>query len=82
MGKRIDVILIIKSAIFILEFKVGDKEFSSYAIDQVWDYALDLKNFHSSSHDNFIAPILIATKADSVAPVIALFLRMINYFFL
>src|SRR5687768_18606104 len=44
MGQRIDVVLIIKHVIFILEFKVGEKSFSS--IDQVWDYALDLKNFH------------------------------------
>ena len=72
MGKRIDVVLIIKQAIFILEFKVGDKEFSSNAIDQVWDYALDLKNFHSSSHDHFIAPILIATNAKNIIPVISL----------
>ncbi len=63
MGKRIDVVIIIKSVIFVLEFKVGAKEFLSTAIDQVWDYALDLKNFHESSHNHFIAPILIATKA-------------------
>lgn len=72
MGKRIDVVLIIRSTIFILEFKVGDKEFSSSAIDQVWDYALDLKNFHSSSHDHFIAPVLIATNAKNITPVISL----------
>lgn len=63
MGKRIDVVLIIRSVIFILEFKIGESEFQSYAIDQVWDYALDLKNFHETSHDKIIAPILIATKA-------------------
>jgi len=63
MGKRIDVVLLIGSAIFVLEFKVGEDEFTSYAIDQVWDYSLDLKNFHETSHDCFIAPILIATKA-------------------
>ncbi|MBP9836724.1 MAG: DUF2075 domain-containing protein [Candidatus Pacebacteria bacterium] len=72
MGKRIDVVLIIGSAIFILEFKIGDKEFSSSAVDQVWDYALDLKNFHSSSHNHFIAPILIATNAKNITPVISL----------
>ena len=33
MGKRIDVLLIIGPAIFVLEFKVGDKEFSASAID-------------------------------------------------
>ena len=64
MGKRIDVLLIIDSIIFILEFKVGEKEYHSYAIDQVWDYALDLKNFHETSHDKLIVPILIATHAE------------------
>ena len=72
MGKRIDVVLIIGSAIFVLEFKIGDREFSSNAIDQVLDYSLDLKNFHSSSHDNFVVPVLIATKAKDINPIIAL----------
>jgi len=63
MGRRIDVVLIIKSVIFVLEFKVGEKEFQAYAINQVWDYALDLKNFHETSRDHLIAPILIATEA-------------------
>jgi hypothetical protein len=63
MGKRIDVLLIIDSVIFVLEFKVGETEFNAYAIDQVWDYALDLKNFHETSHQQIIAPVLIATKA-------------------
>ena len=63
MGKRIDVVLVIKSVIFVLEFKVGETEFHRHSIDQVWDYALDLKNFHETSHDLYIAPILIATNA-------------------
>src|SRR5664280_1731391 len=63
MGQRIDVLLLIKSVIFILEFKVGETEFPLHALDQVWDYALDLKNFHETSHDVFIAPILISTEA-------------------
>ena len=65
MGKRIDVLLIIKSIIFVLEYKVGEKEYHSYAIDQVWDYALDLKNFHETSHDKIIIPILVSTHAKS-----------------
>src|SRR4030067_3231355 len=72
MGRRIDVVLLIRSVIFVLEFKVGESEFSSYAIDQVWDYALDLKNFHETSHEQYIAPILIATEAVSVASVVAI----------
>lgn len=63
MGRRIDVVLIIQNVIFILEFKVGEKEYFSSALDQVWDYALDLKNFHKTSHQHLIAPILIATDA-------------------
>lgn len=71
MGQRVDVILLIGSVIFILEFKVGEKEYHSYAIDQVMDYALDLKNFHESSHGQFIAPVLIATKAKDNYSVVA-----------
>ena len=71
MGKRIDVVILIGPAIFVLEFKIGEKEFLSYAIDQVWDYALDLKNFHEASHEHFIAPVLIATKATSTIPFVS-----------
>jgi hypothetical protein len=71
MGRRIDVVLLIGPVIFVLEFKVGEAEFQAYAVDQVWDYALDLKNFHETSHNRFIAPILIATKVENVSPVIA-----------
>ena len=53
MGRRIDVVLIIGSVVFIVEFKVGETTFSRAAHDQVWDYALDLKNFHSESHSGF-----------------------------
>ena len=71
MGKRIDVVILIGPAVFVLEFKIGEKEFLSYAIDQVWDYALDLKNFHEASHEHFIAPVLIATKAKSTIPFVS-----------
>ena len=71
MGKRIDVVVITGSTIFILEFKVGETEFPSHAMDQVWDYALDLKNFHETSHEHFIAPVLIATKAKNILTTIA-----------
>lgn len=65
MGERIDVVLLIGAAIFVLEFKVGEKKFSSYGLDQVCDYALDLKNFHEASHHQYIAPVLIATEAEA-----------------
>jgi hypothetical protein len=67
LGKRIDVLLLIGSVIFVLEFKVGEEKFRESALDQVCDYALDLKNFHETSHLPAIAPILIATRAPGAA---------------
>ncbi len=67
MGRRVDVILVLGSVIFALEFKVGDTTYDRAAIEQVWDYALDLKNFHEASHNVAIAPILVATNAKPVS---------------
>jgi hypothetical protein len=67
MGQRIDVILLIGPVIFVLEFKIGEKDYRTQAVDQAWDYALDLKNFHDTSHGKYISPILIASKGKSVA---------------
>lgn len=64
MGRRIDVLAIIRNTVFVIEFKVGESHFTRAALDQVWDYALDLKNFHEPSHGVTIAPILVATEAD------------------
>lgn len=63
MGKRIDVVLIVASAVLVIEFKVGASEFSAAALDQVYDYGLDLKNFHEPSHQCCVAPILLASDA-------------------
>lgn len=63
IGNRIDAVLIDHGLIFLFEFKVGERKYSRDAIDQVMDYALDLKNFHKESHDKKIFPLLIATKA-------------------
>ena len=64
LGRRADVILIVGHVLFVVEFKVGESDFPPAALDQVWDYALDLKHFHEASHDLCIAPVLIPTKAD------------------
>ena len=63
MGKRVDCLLIIQNIVFVIEFKVGEKEYLSSNLDQVWDYALDLKNFHKPSHSALLIPILVATEA-------------------
>ena len=61
LGKRIDAVLLLRGIIFCLEFKVGETRILEADVDQVLDYALDLKNFHKFSEDRIIAPILIAT---------------------
>jgi len=63
MGKRIDSLVIIDNIVFVIEFKVGESQFFLHHIDQVWDYALDLKNFHKPSHNVILVPILVATEA-------------------
>jgi len=68
MGKRVDNILIVDNCIFILEFKIGSKLYDKYAKDQVFDYGLDLNNFHEGSHNKIILPILISDKAVSIEP--------------
>ena len=59
LGKRIDVVLLLKGIIFVLEFKVGQSSILENDIDQVLYYALDLRNFHKFSQDRIIVPILI-----------------------
>ncbi len=71
LGKRIDVVLLIDHVVFVIEFKVGEKEFASSAVDQVLDYAVDLKNFHETTHDRAVAPILVATRAKNASPVVS-----------
>ena len=63
MGKRVDNIVILGDKIFLLEFKIGSGQYDKHAIDQVIDYALDLRNFHEGSHYVNLIPILIAEKA-------------------
>ena len=63
LGKRIDVVLLLRGLIFVIEFKVGQQTFLQADMEQVMDYALDLKNFHLDSHHRTIIPILVATEA-------------------
>jgi hypothetical protein len=68
MGKRADVVLVFGCAIVVVEFKVRSTTFDRHAVEQVHDYALDLKNFHRGSHALCIIPILVATQAKFVSP--------------
>ncbi len=63
MGRRADAVLAIGGILFVLEYKVGARDFPRHSIEQVHGYALDLKSFHKTSHDKRLVPLLIATEA-------------------
>ena len=45
--------------VFVLEFKTANQKFSREAMVQVWDYAIDLKNFQKGSRNRVLLPILV-----------------------
>lgn len=67
IGSRIDVVLSISGILFLLEFKVGAKDYTKASKDQVMDYALDLKYFHEESEKLKIAPIVVSTLAEDIS---------------
>ena len=66
IGNRIDNVILYKGIVFLLEFKVGESTYPSYAIDQVTDYALDLSCFHKESRNKLLVPILVCTKINII----------------
>lgn len=66
LGKRIDVILLIRHMVFSLEFKNGKSVYTAEDARQAEDYAIDIKNFHKESEDLYVCPILIATNAKKI----------------
>lgn len=65
MGKRADAVLVAANIVFVIEFKAGATGHAAIALNQVEDYALDLKNFHEGSHAAPIVPVLVSTNAES-----------------
>lgn len=70
MGRRVDAVVLYKNIVFLLEFKCGDTEYRQSTYDQVYDYALDLRNFQKESHDKLLVPIMVSTRAAAVTNVI------------
>ena len=69
IGKRIDVVLLLRERVFAIEFKAGEEEIKHADVDQVLDYALDLKNFHQGSAQRMIVPILVPTENDKTSTI-------------
>lgn len=70
MGKRVDTVVLHKNIVFLLEFKCGDTEYRQSTYDQVYDYALDLRNFQKESHDKLLVPMMISTNAPRMQNVL------------
>ena len=75
MGRRADVVLLVEATVVVIEFKVNAGHFDASALNQVYDYALDLKNFHEGSHPVPILPIAISTAAGEQGPQTAVFAK-------
>jgi hypothetical protein len=61
--KRIDVVLLARDLIFLIEVKAGAARFERAAEWQAEQYALDLRDFHEPSRHRTIVPALVPTKA-------------------
>lgn len=61
--RRIDVVLLARDLIFVIEFKTGRAD--SSALRQVEDYALDLADFHAPSRDRILVPLVVAREVTS-----------------
>jgi len=72
LGRRIDAVLVLRHVVFVIEFKVGAKAFLAQDLDQVVDYALDLKHFHETSHAAPMVPVLVGTAAQAVTVQVAM----------
>lgn len=78
MGKRVDTVLLYRNIVFLLEFKCGDSEYRHSTYDQVYDYALDLRNFQKESHNKLLVPIMISTHAPKYKNVLVEHERIIE----
>lgn len=67
LQRRLDVVLLAGHRVLVIEFKIGSGSYLGADIQQVEDYALDLRDFHQASRDLSIVPILCATRAASVS---------------
>lgn len=60
--KRIDAIILFRSTVVVIEFKVGAHQVTQDGIDQLTDYALDLAYYHAESQGRRIVPVLCPTE--------------------
>lgn len=81
LGRRLDAIILARSTVVVVEFKIGGRTSNKQDILQTEDYALCLRDFHSGAAGHLIVPVLCIEDApfetdelsgaiDSLAPTI------------
>jgi hypothetical protein len=64
--RRIDLVLLAGDVAFAVEFKRTRADATTYW--QVWDYALDLVDFHKPSHGLWVIPVVVAPQIGPWTP--------------
>jgi len=62
LRRRIDLVLIARDLLIVVELKVGADKAEASDISQAEEYALDLRDFHQASHSLRLQPILCCTE--------------------
>jgi hypothetical protein len=73
LERRPDAVILAPGVIIVIEFKMGAKSHDTSQCEQVEDYALCIRDFHSASREFTIVPIVCAeyaTHTDSIRPTI------------
>lgn len=65
-AKRIDLVLLSKNVIYVVEIKNQQNKYNSEDVAQLEDYCLDLRDFHFESMDRVIVPILLCPEAKEI----------------
>ena len=63
-GKRIDVVILIKTIIVVIELKTENTKKAAQL--QLEDYCLDLRDFHAESANRTIIPLLVSGKSKTI----------------
>ena len=69
--KRIDTVILSAQHIYCLEFKTGSQKLPQSALNQVEDYALDLRDFHAASLDREIVPAVVCRQVGAGGNILA-----------
>ena len=63
LQRRLDVVILVGTSVVVVECKIGANNYLTQDIQQVEDYALDLRDFHEESHHRHIVPVLCVPDA-------------------